>query len=121
MHALNFTVFQNKVADGSKRQAIRRLRKRPICVGDTLSFYTGMRTQACRRLREDAVCTDTYGLMRLDGYWWAFDDDGVHVGEIRDMILVALFDGFSGAGCLSDFERFFSRYADGEILQVIRW
>ncbi|MBK8196997.1 MAG: ASCH domain-containing protein [Acidobacteria bacterium] len=54
MVALNFTVFQDKILAGTKRQTIRRrARCKP---GDRLQIYTGMRTKACRKLGE-AVCT----------------------------------------------------------------
>jgi len=42
----------NPLAPGAKRCTIRATRKRPICPGDRLSLYTGMRTKACRKLGE---------------------------------------------------------------------
>lgn len=57
MPALNYTLFLDKVADGSKPHTIRALRKIPIEVGDNLAHFTGMRTKACRRLRANTVCT----------------------------------------------------------------
>jgi hypothetical protein len=54
MVAINFTVFQDRIIAGDKRQTIRRTaRCQP---GDRLQLYTGMRTKACRKLGE-AVCT----------------------------------------------------------------
>jgi hypothetical protein len=54
MVAINFTVFQDRILAGAKRQTIRRTaRCRP---GDRLQLYTGMRTKQCRKLGE-AVCT----------------------------------------------------------------
>lgn len=54
MVAINFTVFQDKIIAGDKRQTIRRAaRCKP---GDRLQLYTGMRTKQCRKLGE-AVCT----------------------------------------------------------------
>ncbi len=50
MPAINFSVFIEQVENGSKKQTIRKRRKRPIKVGDTLQLYTGMRTPACRKL-----------------------------------------------------------------------
>lgn len=53
MVAINFTVFQDKILSGEKRQTVRlKARCKP---GDTLQLYTGMRTKACRKLGE-AVC-----------------------------------------------------------------
>ncbi len=56
MPALNFQGrFAPLVESGEKTQTIRPPRKRPICAGDTLHLYTGMRTRACRKLGE-AFC-----------------------------------------------------------------
>ncbi len=53
MVAVNFTVFQDKILSGEKRQTVRATaRCKP---GDRLQLYTGMRTKACRKLGE-AVC-----------------------------------------------------------------
>jgi len=53
MPALNFQGrFAPLVESGEKTQTIRPLRKRPICAGDMLHLYTGMRTRACRKLGE---------------------------------------------------------------------
>lgn len=60
MVAINFTVFQHKILDGSKRQTIRRAaRCKP---GDRLQLYTGMRSKACRKLGE-AVCARVDGVI----------------------------------------------------------
>ena len=60
MVAINFTGrFADLVEQGRKFQTIRRLRKdrRPPCkVGDTLTFYRGLRTKRARKIGED-VCT----------------------------------------------------------------
>lgn len=54
MVAINFTVFQDKILSGAKRQTIRqKARCKP---GDTLHLYTGMRTSSCRLLGT-ATCT----------------------------------------------------------------
>lgn len=53
MTAINFTMFPEKVADGSKRQTIRTDTKAKA--GDALQLYTGMRTKSCRKLG-DGVC-----------------------------------------------------------------
>lgn len=57
MPAYNFSSeFAPLVGSGEKTQTIRKRRKRPIQVGDTLYLYTGMRTKQCRKLGE-ATCT----------------------------------------------------------------
>ena len=74
MPALNYQArFANDVESGAKGQTVRKRRKCPIKIGDTLYHFTGMRTKACRRLRID-VCTkittveiNGYGLLLLDG------------------------------------------------------
>jgi hypothetical protein len=42
--------FAEKVERGLKLRSIRKLRKRPIKVGDTLHLYSGLRTKSCRKL-----------------------------------------------------------------------
>lgn len=55
MPSLNFSVFVDKVVDGSKPHSIRAGER--FNVGDDLSFFTGMRTKSCRRLRPNTACT----------------------------------------------------------------
>lgn len=51
MPALNFhKQFAGDVAIGKKRQTIRATGKRAWKIGDTLHFFTGMRTAHCKRL-----------------------------------------------------------------------
>lgn len=53
MPALNFPkLFAPLVEQRIKRQTIRAKRKIPIKAGQTLYFYTGMRTGSCRKLGE---------------------------------------------------------------------
>lgn len=60
MPALNFKKqFAEAVRSGDKHQTIRRKRKRPFVVGDTVQLYTGQRTKSCEKLGEgyvDFVC-----------------------------------------------------------------
>lgn len=55
MPSLNFTVFPDKVENGTKPHSIRAGDR--FKVGVALSFFTGMRTKKCRRLRPNTVCT----------------------------------------------------------------
>jgi hypothetical protein len=58
MPSLNFqSGFAASISNGSKACTIRAWRQRPIKVGDTLAFFTGMRTKRCRRLRPNTRCT----------------------------------------------------------------
>lgn len=50
-----------------KRQTIRNYRKKPICVGDHLYFFTGMRTKHCKKFGE-AICTGTYPIKITNKY-----------------------------------------------------
>lgn len=51
MAGLNFKKeFAGAVEIGAKTQTIRRVRKTPIKVGDTLQLYTGQRTKECRKI-----------------------------------------------------------------------
>ena len=59
MALIGFTVFREKILSGQKRQTIRRLRKRPVRVGETLHLYWKLRTKKCRKLI-DATCTETF-------------------------------------------------------------
>ncbi len=72
MPALNFMKqFAPLVENGEKRQTIRKVRKHPIKVGDTLYLYTGMRTKACRKLGEvrcKSVHHVAFGRMEMGGY-----------------------------------------------------
>ncbi len=59
MPLIGFSVFKNKVLDGSKRQTIRKMRKYPIKVGDTLYLYWHTRQKDCEKLGE-ATCTEEF-------------------------------------------------------------
>jgi len=59
MPSLGFSVFKEKVLDGSKRQTIRKLRKHPIKIGDKLFLFWKMRTKQCERLGE-GTCAETF-------------------------------------------------------------
>ncbi len=51
MPALNFTVFKEKILNGTKRQTIRTPRKRPIKKGDTLYLFWHQRQKDCELLK----------------------------------------------------------------------
>lgn len=52
MPILNFkSCYAAAIESGTKRQTIRRPRKRPIKVGDELFLYTGLRTKLVRKLK----------------------------------------------------------------------
>lgn len=55
MPLLGFTLLKSKLLDGSKLQTIRKPRKHPIKVGDTLHIFWKLRTKQCERLGEAVV------------------------------------------------------------------
>jgi hypothetical protein len=50
MPGLSFSVFKDKIIDGSKTQTIRKPRKYPIKLGDRLQLYWQQRTKNCELL-----------------------------------------------------------------------
>jgi len=75
MPAYNFKKeFAAKVEAETKRQTIRKPRKRPTVVGDILHLYTGIRTKKCRRLLPPVACHCVFDVLitekgaRLDDY-----------------------------------------------------
>jgi len=73
MALLGYTIpeTKEKVRDGSKRQTIRKLRKRPIKVGERLYHYWHLRQKDCEKLRE-SICKKTFFISLLidrDGFW----------------------------------------------------
>jgi len=67
MVEINFAkTFGSKVANGEKRQTIRRDRETPIKEGDRLKLYTGQYTKRkVKLLDEDPVCTEIWDI-RID-------------------------------------------------------
>jgi len=59
MPLLGFTMFRDKILDGSKCQTIRKLRKISILLGDRLYLYWKLRTKQCEKLGE-TVCTESF-------------------------------------------------------------
>lgn len=54
-HNINFSVFIDKILNGSKCQTIRREHKNPIKVGDKLNLYKGLKTKQYRFIRQTAL------------------------------------------------------------------
>lgn len=119
MPAYNFQAqFVPMILDGSKRQTIRRRRKRPTRSGDVLQLYTGLRTKNCRLLRV-ADCTSVVPIrihVRMKHVYLSglrLKDDHVESFAKRD--------GFEN---VNEFFAFFERYPDSvldEELEVICW
>lgn len=110
MVAINFTVFQDKILDGSKRQTIRRTaRCKP---GDRLQLYTGMRTKSCRKLGE-AVCVNVLTVIIKRSY----TSVGYHRLSNREEASLAKRDGFASvADMIGFFEKHYGIPFEGEMI-----
>jgi hypothetical protein len=59
MPLIGFIMFHDEVKDGATRQTIRRHRKLPVKVGDTIYFYWHLRKKDCHLLRVEK-CVETF-------------------------------------------------------------
>jgi len=59
MPSIGFTMFKEKIISSEKRQTIRKHRKRPIKVGDTLYLYWHLRRKDCELLKV-VKCVETF-------------------------------------------------------------
>jgi hypothetical protein len=126
---LSFTVFKDKILDGSKTQTIRKLRKRPIKQGDRLYLYWHCRQKDCEKIGE-AICTDTFLIQLHREYWlgksrlliFKFIGDKViphwQHPSIQEASEIIMRDGFKDA---DEMLQFFKRYPLPDVFQVIRW
>ena len=106
MPLLGFSVFRDEVKDGKKRQTIRRQRKQPIKVGDSLYLYWHLRRKDCHLLRK-AKCFETFTKP------WRM----LKVSED-----IAKRDGFKSAAEMCEwFKKSQSALSDEALLDVIRW
>lgn len=100
MVAINFSVFLDRVENGTKCQTIRK--KARCKPGDALQLYTGMRTKGCRKLR-DAECVSVERItIHPDGRITLADG-----GEVTTPQVTAQRDGFEA---LEDMLSFFKRH-----------
>lgn len=136
MPLLGFTVFKNKILDGTKTQTIRKIRKHKIKLGDHLYIYWHLRQKDCVKLG-DATCRDVFTIRIEQVYWLGkqrlkIDYFNLHPNKederwvdlwtpfTEDAIeQIARLDGF-----LNSYEmlQFFSKhYKLPEAFQLIRW
>lgn len=100
------TVFHDEIKDGVKRQTIRRHRKPPIKIGDTLYLYWHLRQKDCQLLRV-VRCVETFTKP------W---------GMLKVSEDVAKRDGFKSATEMGEwFNRTYCIPDDEELFDVIRW
>jgi hypothetical protein len=55
MTLLGFTKLLPKLLNGTKTQTIRKPRKHPLKVGETVQIYWKLRTKQCKRLGEGTI------------------------------------------------------------------
>ncbi len=115
MPSINFKArFVPYIEGGSKRQTIRRTRKRPFRAGDVLYLFTGMRTKTCRRLGTFR-CTGVHSIRVTDR---GIEVDGRALRRVETDAL-ARADGFK------DTEEFMAFFRKEHKLpmegQLIRW
>jgi hypothetical protein len=105
MPLLGFSVFKDKILNGEKRQTIRKARKIPINIGDTLYLYWKLRTKQCELLKV-VKCTESLR---------------VKFSEFCDDENVARKDGFESAAQMREW---FEKHYDPkprDLFDVIRW
>jgi len=127
MPLLGFTVFKEKILNETKRQTIRKLRKRPIQEGDILHLYWKLRTKQCEKLGH-AFCVEEYRIsmsidngelcvLRYPGCFGA----GITRLKFKELWKLAVDDGFES---IEEMKKWFKKThsnLDGETFQVIRW
>lgn len=104
MALIGFTVFKEKILDGSKAQTIRKSRKVPIRVGEPLYLYWHLRRPDCEKLGV-AKCSEVF-IRR-----WS---------EMKNDLELAKRDGFDS---LYEFRSWFARYNphDETKFMIVRW
>jgi uncharacterized protein YqfB (UPF0267 family) len=115
MTAINFTMFTDKVANGTKTQTIRATTR--ARAGEVLQLYVGQRTKDCRKVR-DVVCKSVAEVMLMERLAQVKGDaarTGIYLEEFAHA------DGFDS---YADMWAFFSRRANdaGEFHgKLIKW
>lgn len=116
MAAINFTMFIDKVEDGTKTQTIRK--ETNVKAGDTLQLYTGQRTKACRKLK-DAICKSVTPIILMERIAIQTRNNVMLTGIYLEDF--AIKDGFTN---YSQMWNFFKKWAnaEGEFQgKVIKW
>jgi hypothetical protein len=132
MPLIGFTVFKDKILEGSKTQTIRKMRKHPIGLGDHLYLYWHCRQKDCTKLG-DATCRDVFNIRmsivvetdrelfpRLSRFYLkVLTTAGLM--DFKELTELAHLDGFESVQDMAKW--FYSKYGllNEELLQVIRW
>ena len=102
MPAISFSVFKDKILDGSKTQTIRKIRKRPIKLGDTLQLYWQQRTPN-RELLLESKCI-AISTVEIHDDCFIIDDDIPTKGSARFCAYSRMMRDFAIADGFNDWE-----------------
>lgn len=119
MVAISFSVFKDKLLDGSKTQTIRKPRKNPIRAGDKLQLYWKQRSKESKNLF-DAVCTETFFVELADDGRLQVWMDGEPMSR-RSVGKIIHADGFGSAHEFRDWFVGHYNLSTPTEFQVIRW
>ena len=117
MPAINFTMFVDKIADGTKKQTVRSDHKRAIKAGDPLYLYTDMGTKDARMLKT-VICKSVNGIMLMERLAQPHGNvalTGIYLEEFAHA------DGFA---CYADMWAFFSKRVNNDGVfngKLIKW
>lgn len=115
MPAFNYQQrFADQVQSGTKRSTIRRWRKRPIYIGDTLYHYTGLRTPGCHKIG-NTTCIRVREIRITPGGTIKIDGQVIYRESAQAL---AKADGFNS---LADFIQFFCPGEQDFHGQLIEW
>lgn len=111
MPALNFNPrFLPFILDNTKPHTIRRVRKRPIAVGQDLRLYTGMRTKACTLLRDWTPCIGVQDITITLGEGISIDGSHLYMQEAIEFIFN---DGFRCGNATAPASEFWDWFCKG--------
>ena len=103
--SIGFTVFKEKVKDGSKKQTIRSLRRKKIDPGDTLYLYWHLRQNDCELLKVSKCVSVDY----------------VRYQDFCNSEEIARKDGFNNAEELRKLFKKMHNPRPTDIFMIIRW
>jgi len=108
--------FADTVARGDKTQTIRKRRLHPICLGEYLHLYVGLKTNDARRLLPPRPCSYVADIVIQPDYTVFVGGDTIGPEYLEE---IAKLDGFvNGAAMLAWFKK---TYGLPFVGQIIRW
>ena len=104
MAGLSFSVFRDKILDGSKRQTIRGVRKHPIKEGEKLFMWWNQRSPQREKLGESKCIKIREICIMTDGYVCQISDDQYSLVDHPSLLdKFAIADGFDNWQKLIEF------------------